>query len=95
MRLQNKILMLLVPLVILPILVLGWTSYTLLMEDARNRAHDQVTTMLEQIRFHTEAQLQTARANASLFARTELVKEFVTTPHASVRAGLEPGIREM
>ena len=95
MRLQNKILMLLVPLVILPILVLGWTSYTLLMEDARNRAHDQVTTMLEQIRFHTEAQLQTARANASLFARTELVKEFVTTPHASVRAGLEPGIREL
>jgi diguanylate cyclase (GGDEF)-like protein len=95
MRLQNKILMLLVPLVILPILVLGWMSYTLLMEDARNRAHDQVTTLLEQIKFHTEAQLQTARANASLFAHTELVKEFVTTPSASKRANLEPDVSEL
>ena len=95
MRLQNKILMLLVPLVILPILVLGWTSYTLLMEDARNRAHDQVTTLLEQISFHTEAQLQTARANASLFAHTELVKRYVTTTSAPVRAGLEPGVQEL
>ena len=95
MHLQNKILLLLVPLVILPILVLGWTSYTLLMEDARNRTHDQVTTLLEQISFHTEAQLQTARANASLFAHTELVKRYVTTTSASVRAELEPGVQEL
>jgi diguanylate cyclase (GGDEF)-like protein len=95
MRLQNKILLLLVPLVILPILVLGWTSYMLLMEDARNRANDQVTTLLEQIKFHTEAQLQTARANASLFAHTELVKGYVTTTSASVRAELEPGVQEL
>jgi diguanylate cyclase (GGDEF)-like protein len=95
MRLQNKILLLLVPLVILPILVLGWTSYTLLMEDARDRTHDQVTTLLEQVRFHTEAQLQTARANASLFAHTELVKGYVTTTSASVRAELEPGVQEL
>jgi diguanylate cyclase (GGDEF)-like protein len=95
MRLQNKILLLLVPLVILPILVLGWTSYMLLMEDARHRANDQVTTLLEQIKFHTEAQLQTARANASLFAHTELVKGYVTTTSASVRAELEPGVQEL
>ena len=95
MRLQNKILLLLVPLVILPILVLGWTSYTLLMEDARHRANDQVTTLLEQIKFHTEAQLQTARANASLFAHTELVKGYVTTTSASVRAELEPSVQEL
>ena len=95
MHLQNKILILLVPLVILPILVLGWTSYTLLMEDARNRTHDQVTTLLEQISFHTEAQLQTARANASLFAHTEQVKDFVTATSAPERAELEPGVQEL
>ena len=95
MHLQNKILILLVPLVILPILVLGWTSYTLLMADAHDRTQDQVTTLLEQIRFHTEAQLQTARANASLFAHTELVKRYVTTTSASVRAELEPGVQEL
>jgi len=95
MHLQNKILIFLVPLVVLPILVLGWVSYTLLMEDARDRTHDQVTTLLEQIKYHTEAQLQTARANASLFAHAELVKQFVTTPSASMRAELETGVREL
>ena len=95
MRLQNKILMLLVPLVVLPILVLGWTSYTLLMDDARDRTHDQVTTLLEQISVYTEAQLQTARANASLFAHSELVKQYVTTASAAVRAELEPGVRDL
>ena len=95
MHLQNKILIFLVPLVVLPILVLGWVSYTLLMEDARNRTHDQVTTLLEQIQYHTEAQLRTARANASLFAHAELVKQFVTTPSAVTRAELKPGVREL
>ena len=65
MRLQNKILLLLIPLIMLPILALGWTAYALLMEDARDRTQDQVTTLLEQIRLQNNAQLQTARANAS------------------------------
>ena len=95
MRLQNKILTLLVPLIVLPILVLGWTAYALLMDDARDRTQDQVTTLLEQIRFHTEAQLQTARANASLFASTELVRQYVTTASAQQRAELEPDVRDL
>ncbi|MGD2111980.1 MAG: EAL domain-containing protein, partial [Gammaproteobacteria bacterium] len=77
MRLQNKILLLLVPLVVLPLLVLGWSAYSLLMEDARDRTQHQVTTLLEQIRFHTESLLQTARANASLFANAEPVMQYM------------------
>ncbi|MGD8618949.1 MAG: EAL domain-containing protein [Gammaproteobacteria bacterium] len=77
MRLQNKILLLLVPLIVLPLLILGWTAYTLLMEDARARTQHQVTTLLEQIRFHTESLMQTARANASLFASAEPVMQYV------------------
>jgi len=79
LRLQNKILLLLVPLVVLPLLVLGWTAYALLMEDARDRTQHQVTTLLEQIRFHTESLLQTARANASLFASADTVAEYILT----------------
>jgi len=79
LRLQNKILALLVPLTVLPILALGWIAYAMLMEDARNRTQNQATTLLEQVRSYKDAQLQTARANASLFASNELVKRYVTT----------------
>ncbi|MGB5260458.1 MAG: EAL domain-containing protein [Gammaproteobacteria bacterium] len=95
MPLQNKILLLLVPLIVLPILALGWTAYALLMDDARDRTQDQVTTLLEQIRLHNDAQLQTARANASLFAHTELVKKYATTISDRKRAPLKQDVLDL
>ena len=77
MQLQSKILLLLIPLIVIPILVLGWVAYNLLMEDARNRTQYQMTTLLEQIESQTEIQLRTARANASLFANTALIKQYI------------------
>ena len=77
MQLQSKILRLLIPLIVIPILVLGWVAYNLLMEDARNRTQYQMTTLLEQIESQTEIQLRTARANASLFANTALIKQYI------------------
>ncbi|HBE92855.1 MAG TPA: hypothetical protein DDW55_10120 [Gammaproteobacteria bacterium] len=78
LQLQSKILFLLIPLIILPILVLGWVAYSLLMEDARGRTQYQMTTLLEQIESQTETQLRTARANASLFANTALIKRYIS-----------------
>ena len=78
MQLQSKILLLLIPLIILPILVLGWVAYSLLMEDARDRTRYQMTTRLEQVESQTETQLRTARANASLFASSTLIKQYIT-----------------
>jgi diguanylate cyclase (GGDEF)-like protein len=80
---------------VLPILALGWTAYALLMDDARDRTQEQVTTLLEQIRLHNEAQLQTARANASLFAHTELVKKYVTTFSARKRNAQKQGVLDL
>ena len=77
MRLQNKILLVLVPLIVLPILALGWAAYSRLMEDAHRQSHQQMTNLLEQVRYNTESQLRTARANASLFASNELIERFV------------------
>lgn len=77
MQLQSKILLLLIPLIILPLLVLGWLAYSLLMEDARNRTQFQMTTLLEQIESQTETQLHTARANASLFSNTALIRQYI------------------
>ena len=77
MQLQSKILLLLIPLIVLPILVLGWMAYSLLMDDARNRTQNHMTTQLEQVESQTESQLRTARANSSLFANTALIKQYI------------------
>jgi len=85
-RLQNKILLLLIPLIVLPILALGWAAYARLMDDAHKQSQEQMTSLLEQIRFYTESQLRTARANASLFASNESIERFV-------HGGMTPKLR--
>jgi len=85
LRLQTKILLLLVPLIVLPILSLGWATYSQLKDEARNRTQGQMKTLLDQIQFHTDSVLQTARANASLFANTELIKNYVQQEPSSAR----------
>ena len=83
MQLQSKLLILLIPLIVLPLLVLGWVAYSLLMEDARNRTQYQMSTLLKQIESQTETKLRTARANASLFASNNLIKEYISEPATS------------
>ena len=96
MRLQSKILLLLIPLIVLPILVLGWMAYSLLMEDARDRTHYQMTTLLEQIESQSELQLRIARANASLFASTTLIRQYVEEDkYFENKSGLEQQVMEL
>lgn len=93
MRLQNKILLVLVPLIVLPILALGWAAYSRLMEDAHRQSHQQMTNLLEQVRYNTQSQLRTARANASLFASSELIERFVRgDPSAGRQVEMAPDI---
>jgi diguanylate cyclase (GGDEF)-like protein len=84
LQLQSKILLLLIPLIVLPLLVLGCVAYSLLMEDARDRTQYQISTLLQQIESQTETQLRTARANASLFANNELIKQYISKPISSI-----------
>ncbi|MEE8428266.1 MAG: hypothetical protein V3S33_02025, partial [Gammaproteobacteria bacterium] len=68
LKLQNKILLLLVPLTVVPLLMLGWFAYSQLFETAKERTFGQMTTLLHQVHLRTESQIRTARANAILFA---------------------------
>ena len=96
MQLQTKILLLLVPLIVLPILTLGGAAYGLLMDDARDRTQFQMTTLLDQIESSTKSQLRTARANASLFSNTDLIRRYTRTDLPPARkAALEPAILEL
>ncbi|MGB5177717.1 MAG: EAL domain-containing protein [Gammaproteobacteria bacterium] len=96
MQLQSKILLLLIPLIVVPILVLGWMAYSLLLEDAHDRTRQQMATLLEQIESQTETQLRTARANASLFASTSLIEQYTRTPASSLHGHeLEQQVMEL
>jgi diguanylate cyclase (GGDEF)-like protein len=96
LQLQSKILLLLIPLIIIPILVLGWMAYSLLMEDAHQRTQYQMATLLEQIESQTETQLNTARANAGLFASTTLIEQYIQS-HATTSNDevLEKKVRDL
>ena len=96
MQLQSKIQLLLIPLIVIPILVLGWVAYSLLIEDSRSRIQYQMTTLLEQIESQTETQLRTARANASLFANTALIKQYIRGQASpEVRHDLEQQVMDL
>ena len=56
LRLQTKILLLLIPLIVVPLLVLGWIAYAMLMDNAHERTEEQMKTLLKQIRIHTRSQ---------------------------------------
>jgi diguanylate cyclase (GGDEF)-like protein len=83
LRLQTKILLLLIPLIVVPLLALGWIAYAMLMDNAHERTEEQMKTLLKQIRIHTRSQLQTARANASLFASTGLIQRYLQNRSSS------------
>ena len=76
MRLRAKILILLVPLVVLPLLGLGWGAYDQLRETSERKTLDHMATLLKQIRLHTQAMLRTARANVQLLADQNLVRQY-------------------
>ncbi len=85
MNLQSKILLLVLPLVILPLLWLGWTAYDKLEQVSRNTTLGQMDTLLDQVRRNVENHFITARANTRLFAGSELVKKYVLTQDEAER----------
>ncbi|MDH3639354.1 MAG: EAL domain-containing protein, partial [Gammaproteobacteria bacterium] len=85
MRLQTKILLVVTPLVVLPLLWLGWTAYTKLKQYSAEAALGQMTTLLEQVGLHATQHLDTAQSNIKLFAGSGLVRKYVLTEDLAER----------
>lgn len=79
MKIRAKILLLLTPLVVIPLLVLGWAAYEQLHDTTIQRSQLQMSTLLDQVRLHTQAMQQSARANIELFANSTLLEKYVVT----------------
>ncbi len=88
MKLQSKILMLVVPLVVLPLVWLGWIAYVKLGEVSRQTSLEQMNTVLDQVGRNVVSNLGVTKANINLFAASSLLKKYVLTEDESVRYSL-------
>ncbi len=49
MRLHSKVLLVVVPLAVIPLLILGWLAYDQLRSTAIERSSSQMTTLMDQM----------------------------------------------
>ncbi|MFH7319720.1 EAL domain-containing protein [Desulfurivibrio sp. D14AmB] len=76
MRLTSKLSLLLLPLVAIPLLIVGAVAYLRLSAVAEERSGAQIETLLEQIRFQVENRVATARSNLFLFSDYPLIRRY-------------------
>ena len=79
MRLRPKLILLVLPLVILPLLGLGWICYQWLADAAYAASAREMTTVAAQLRLGLQATIQTAIANVELLSHSTLVQQYALT----------------
>ncbi len=73
MRLQSKVLLLITPAIVLPLLVIGWFAYIKLTQTRNEEIFRQVDTAFDQIALQLNAHIEKIKANAVLLANSNLV----------------------
>jgi len=76
MRLRPKLILLVLPLVILPLLGLGWICYQWLADAAYATSTREMATVAAQLRLGLQATIQTATANVELLSHSALVQQY-------------------
>ena len=79
MRLRPKLILLVLPLVILPLLGLGWICYQWLADAADAASAREMTTAAAQLRLGLQATIQTTIANVELLSHSTLVQQYALT----------------
>ena len=85
MKLQTKIISVLMPLMIVPLLVTGWLSYRQMARSVEQRTVAEMQAKLAQAAVEVDTTLVTARANLELFANASLLSQYLLTPDAEQR----------
>lgn len=88
LNLQSKILLMVMPLVVLPLVLLGWYAYTTLEENSRRNLIGQMSTLLNLVDSNLQSHRTTVRANIELFAGSQLLKKYVLTEDEADRYSL-------
>lgn len=85
MRLKGKLLSLLVPLLLVPLLVLAWMAYSQLRDQAADKIQRELTTLLGQLELTGRALLDTTRANLELFANSGQIHAYLLNDNEADR----------
>lgn len=88
MRLGLKLALTLIPLVTLPLLVVGSVSYFKLLDSARQDHFTKVRANLEQTAAQLETLIENARSNSILFAENQQLHHYLLTDDESIRYDL-------
>ena len=85
MHLRAKVLSLVVPLTVVPLLGLGWVANAELRGLSEERAVAQMFTLLTQVSGSVRSHLEMAGANLRTFAKPPLVRQYVLTKDEETR----------
>jgi len=83
MNLRAKILSVVIPLTVIPLLVLGGIAYQRMKKDAEYTRFRQMETILNQSALHIQSDIKTAIANIRLFSESELLHQYLLADEAN------------
>ena len=85
MRLHAKVLLVVVPLAVIPLLILGWFAYDQLRSTAIERSSSQMTTLMDQMARNFQMHQNVAQANVKLLADSSLMRAYAVTENEEER----------
>jgi len=91
MKLRTKILLLLIPLIVVPMLAMGWIAYSELNEKSKQKAFAEMQASIDHLAGHLGLEIETAVANIELFANHTLIKKYILTNDEEERYTLIQG----
>lgn len=85
MKLRGQLALTLVPMVVVPLFLLGWMASEYLVESRREATRHEMDTLLQQIETNANTHLAAVRANLASFSRSNLVTSYLATEEAETR----------
>lgn len=79
MSLRQKIILLIVPIIVVPMMISGWVSYSQLNETAIEKSKEQMETLLEQYALYADSLIHSAESNVRLVSNNELLRRYMVT----------------
>jgi diguanylate cyclase (GGDEF)-like protein len=88
MKLRTKIIFLLVPLIVIPILFLGWIGYNQLRASGIKHRIQEMQSATNRVVVYMQNEVRTAASNVELFAKHTLVRQYLLTNDKDKRNAL-------
>jgi len=77
LALQSRLTLWLLPMIVAPLLLLGWLAYSQMHQQLEQQHLARMDTLLEQLDLHMQSKVQTAEANARLMMANALFQNYM------------------